>query len=105
MEGMPLGMVKPPPGATEAQAASMYQVTVPVESEVAVKGTPAGPALTGLPKLSWSCTVITLPSPGEAPAVKVRAGVMNTSFWPLAGVMLKVAEVAPVSGAEAAVSV
>src|SRR4051812_23140776 len=98
-------MVKPPPEATAPQPESVYQVTVPVESEVAVKGTPPAPALTGLPKLSWSCTVITPGGPGQAPAVKVRAAVTNTSRRPVAGVMLKVAEVAPVSGAEAAVSV
>ena len=72
-------MVKPPPGAWLVQAESRYQVTVPVESELAVKGTPPGPALTALPKLSWSCTVITPDSPAQAPAVKVREGVMNTS--------------------------
>src|SRR3954470_13306748 len=98
-------MVKPPPAAGVVQVGFRYQLTVPVESEVAVKDTPPGPPTTALPKLSWSCTVIVPPAPGQAPAVKVRAGVVNTSRCPVAGVTLKVDEVAPASGAEAAVSV
>src|SRR3954466_11838956 len=98
-------MVKPPPVATVVHPESVYQVTVPVELEAAVKACPPPPAFTGLAKVSWSWTVITPAAPAHAPAVKVRDGVMKTRRVPGAGVMLNVAEVAPVNAPEAAVRV
>src|SRR5689334_16712074 len=98
-------MVKPPPTAKVVQAESVNQVTVPVESELAVKGTPPAGALIGLPKASWSCTVITPAAPGQAPAVKVRDGVMNTSCGLSKGTMAKALLVAEVRPGELAWSV
>src|SRR4051812_47207226 len=98
-------MVKLPPPATAVHPESVYQVTVPVEPEAAVKACPAPPTFTGLPKVSWNWTVITPAAPAHAPAVKVRAAVMKARRLPTEGVMLNVAEVAPVNAPEAAVRV
>src|SRR5262245_51283653 len=98
-------MVKPPPEATVVQVGSVYQVTVPVELEAAVKACPALVTITGLPKESWNWTVITPPAPEHTPAVKVRAGVVKARRFPEEGVMLNVLEVAPVNAPEAAVRV
>src|SRR5687768_2828829 len=73
-------MVKLPPVATVPQPESLYQVTVPVESEEAVSACPPPPAFTGLPNASWSSTVMTLDNPPQAPAVKVRDGVLKASW-------------------------
>src|SRR5512140_2966784 len=72
-------MVNDPLEATVPQEESVYQVTVPVELEAAVNACPPAGALSGLPKLSWRWTVITPAAPEHAPAVKVRAGVVNAS--------------------------
>src|SRR5437868_4129947 len=98
-------MVNAPPPAVVPQEESVYQVTVPVELEAAVNACPPAEALTGLPLLSWSWTVITLASPAHAPATMVRGGVVKTSRPAAAGPMLKAALVAPVSGADEAVRV
>src|SRR5436189_42109 len=100
-------MVNAPPAAGVPHALSVYQVTVPVESEAAVNACPPGGALTGLLKLSLSWTVIT---PGAAgvigtPAEALDGGTVNATLEAAAGRMSKALEIAPVSGADAAVSV
>src|SRR5437899_6670175 len=97
-------MVNAPP-VDVLHPTSEYQVTTPVESEAAVNACPPAEALTGLPRLSWSWTVITPAAAAHAPAVRVRGGVMKTSRPAGAGPMLNAALVAPVSGADAAVRV
>src|SRR4051812_18462857 len=74
-------MVNVPPAAVVVQAESVNQLTTPVEVEAAVNACPPAGALTGLPKMSWSWTLITLAAPGHVPAVMVREGVMKAS-WP-----------------------
>src|ERR1043165_1707498 len=98
-------MVKLPPDACVVHAASVNQVSVPVELEAAVKGCPAPPTFTGLPKLSWNWTVITFAAAAHAPAVNVRACVMKARRFPIEGWTLNEVEVAPVNAPEAAASV
>src|SRR4051812_45940645 len=98
-------MVKLPPAAVVEQVESVYQVTVPVELDATVNACPPPEALTGLPRRSWSWTVITPAAPGHAPAVMVREGVVKLSRPAPAGTTLNAELVAPVSGADEAVRV
>src|SRR5262245_55495597 len=98
-------MVNPPPVATVPQLKFVYQVTVPVELEAAVNVRPPAGAVVGLPKASWSWTVITLPAPAHAPAVMVREGVLKANRPGPAGPMSNATLVAPVSPTDEAVRV
>src|SRR4051812_531184 len=70
-------MVKTPPAAEVPQAASVNHVTAPVDVVLAVNAWPEAPAGTGLPAASRSWTVMGVPAPAHAPAVKVRGGVVT----------------------------
>src|SRR3954465_16079544 len=74
-------MVNVPPAAVVVQAESVNQLTTPGEGEAAVNARPPAGALPGLPKMSWSWTLITLAAPGHVPAVMVREGAMSAR-WP-----------------------
>src|SRR3954469_22751047 len=55
--------------------------------------------------LNWSCTVTCTAGAIATPATAFAGWAVNASFEAAAGVMLNAADAAPVSGADAAVSV
>src|SRR5262245_3729442 len=97
-------MVNAPPMAAVVQVASVYQLTVPVELELAVNAWPPAD-VTALPNASWSWTVMTRVAPPQAPAVKVRLGVVIPSRFAAAALMLNAALVARVRPGDVATRV
>src|SRR4051794_34918688 len=78
-------MVNTPPVETLEHPALVYQAPVPA-LERAVSFWPAAPAVSGAPVELCSWTVMTPAAPAQAPATRVRGGVVNARWVARAGV-------------------